>query len=115
MDLSEFVKLTLCQIVDGVQAAQEATKSKGANINPKNLVYQRDGQWNRDQGGAVTQVQFDVGLTASEGTGTAGGIGVFLGAVSLGSTGRSDRNSVAQTSVQFSVPIQLPPGDDASQ
>jgi hypothetical protein len=113
VDLSEFVKVTLCQIIDGVTAAQAVAKEKGGNINPTNVLYQRDGQWNRDQVGRVVDVQFDVALTSSDGTATSEGIGVFLGTINLGAKGSSEAKSVAQTSVKFMVPLMLPPGQDA--
>jgi hypothetical protein len=56
------------------------------------------------------QVEFDVGLTSTDKSGSSEGIGVFLGSISLGKKNNSDSESVAVTKVKFSVPIVLPAG-----
>lgn len=57
----------------------------------------------------ITQnVKFDVGITATEGSGTKGGIGVVTGVVALGSQGRSDKAVEGVDRIQFTVPILLP-------
>lgn len=53
-------------------------------------------------------VEFDVALTVTEGTGTKGGIGVFVGAINLGSAGESKNENVSISHVRFRVPLQLP-------
>lgn len=111
MDLSEFVKQTLLQILDGVHAAQQEAPSKGAEVNPhlsaSGEFMSRAGilHTGRD---AAHLVQFDVALTVNEGTGTKGGIGVFAGAINLGSAGESKTESSSVSRIQFSVPIKLP-------
>lgn len=60
----------------------------------------------------VAMVEFDIALSEAKGTDTKGGIGVFLGAVGLGSQGASHGESSSNSRVKFSVPIVLP-GDEA--
>ena len=78
MELKEFVKATLEQIVEGVASAQES--------------------------------MFDVGLTATDKRGSAEGIGVFLGSISLGKKNETGVEQVVITKVRFSVPLVLPLG-----
>ena len=59
------------------------------------------GKYSRD-------VDFDVALTVTEGTGTKGGIGIVAGAFALGSTGQSTAQNSSVSRVQFSVPIAFP-------
>jgi hypothetical protein len=56
----------------------------------------------------VDQVDFDVAVTAVEGKGTKGGIGVFVGAVGLGSLGESNVSSSTVSRIRFSVRVRLP-------
>ncbi len=111
MDLKEFVAQTLGQIVGGVKDAQAETLALGGEVNPHlNTTHAELGKqgflW---AGGRYAQVvQFDVALTVTEGTGTKGGIGVFAGAVTLGSSGQSKAENTSVSRVKFSVPLVLP-------
>ena len=111
MDLKEFVAQTLGQIIGGVKAAQAEATVLGGEVNPHlNTTHSELGKqgflW---AGGRYAQVvQFDVALTVIEGTGTKGGIGVFAGAINLGSSGESKAESTSVSRVKFSVPLVLP-------
>ena len=112
MELKTFVAETISQIVEGVAEAQERCKGRGALVNPRvagNYV-QRDELWAGDGSAPAQFVEFDVALTATEGTGTKGGIGVIVGAFTLGSSGQSQAERSASSRVKFSVPLVLPEG-----
>ncbi|OZY84390.1 hypothetical protein CBP51_14360 [Cellvibrio mixtus] len=112
MELQEFVSETLLQIISGVKNAQEKTNSFGGSVNPRitgSSEYAAQHGFLRTVGGGPAQiVQFDVALTVTEGTGTKGGIGVFAGAINLGSSGQSANENKSISRVKFSVPITLP-------
>lgn len=110
MELKEFVKATLEQIVEGVASAQESIHARGGVVNPANLSFQKDGSWNNYSHAMPQEVVFDVGLTATDKRGSAEGIGVFLGSISLGKKNETGVEQVAITKVRFSVPLVLPPG-----
>lgn len=111
MDLQTFVEETISQIASGVKNAQSKTNEHGARINPhlssdaelsaKNGILIASGE-------AAQLMQFDVALTVSEGSGTKGGIGVSVGAITLGSAGQSNNESSSMSRVKFVVPIVLP-------
>jgi hypothetical protein len=68
MDLKDFVSKTLCQIVEGVQAAQSQIEVKGAVINPALMgdfaqVAKHGGGLMTSAGGYAQVVEFDVALT----------------------------------------------------
>lgn len=112
MDLQDFVAQTLIQISSGVKQAQAEAMKVGAEVNPHLTggPTERASQgflW--ASGRAVSVVHFDVALTIVEGTGTKGGIGVFAGAVNLGSSGQSSSENRSVSHVKFSVPLGLPP------
>lgn len=112
MNLKDFVSETLLEIAGGVKNAQASQAESGAAINPgvygdtKDIVGQ--GLMKMSGGKTVTIVDFDVAVTAIEGQGTRGGIGVFAGAVGVGSQGASNKENSIASRIKFSVPIALP-------
>ncbi len=113
MDLQEFISQTLIQIVNGVTDAQNIESEKGAKISPSlsgSAEYAAEHGFLKSDAGPAQIVQFDVAITAKEGTGTKGGIGVVAGIVSLGSTGQSNTENSSVSRVKFSVPVTLPNG-----
>ena len=72
MELKEFVKITLEQIVEGAALAQERIKQHGGIVNPSNMSYQRDGSWNVYEHAMPQEVAFDVGLTSTDKSGQRG-------------------------------------------
>lgn len=111
MDLRDFVAETLTQITDGVRDAQTRAAEHGSRVNPQILggaaIAAQFGFLPAD-GGPAQIVQFDVALTVKEGTGTKGGIGISVGAVTLGSTGQSNAENSSVSRVKFCVPLGLP-------
>ncbi|MEJ1401963.1 MAG: hypothetical protein RPU41_14785 [Candidatus Sedimenticola sp. (ex Thyasira tokunagai)] len=111
MDLEEFVNQTIIQIVKGTANSQSEVKELGGEVNPD---LGASGDQLEKQGflysseGPVQVVHFDVALTVMEGTGTKGGIGVFAGAVNLGSSGQSNNETSSVSHVKFSIPLRLP-------
>ena len=111
MDLKDFVSQTLTQIVAGVKDSQQSVAECGASINPNLGGTQAEAAkhgflWS--DAGFAQVVSFDVALTVTEGTGTKGGIGVFAGAVTLGTSGQSSATNTSVSHVKFSVPLVLP-------
>ncbi len=112
MNLQDFVSETLVQIIKGITAAQEEIVDTTAKVSP---IVQETAAYKNYTGLVPVQgnppasmVAFDVALTATEGTGTKGGIGVMAGVLSLGSTGQSSNENTSVSRVQFSVPVILP-------
>lgn len=110
MELKDFIKETLEQIVEGVSSANNAVENHGGTINPEKSSFKRDGDWNIMNAGVPHNVDFDVGLTSIDKKGSAEGIGVFLGSVNLGKKNESDVEQTAVTKVKFSIPLVLPKG-----
>lgn len=109
MDLQEFVHQSLVQIIEGVSSAQEATKERGTIINPQTMA---GSELRRtSQGHPIVDVELDVAITATSGTETKGGIGVVVGALALGSHGKSDAQDSMVSRIRFTVPVALPKGD----
>jgi len=115
MELKEFVRETLEQIVEGAALAQESIRTHGGIVNPSNMDFFKDGSRSVYRHAMPQEVVFDVGLTTSDKSGSTEGIGVFLGSVSLGKKNDVNEESVAVTKVRFTVPLVLPPGEKLTQ
>jgi len=116
MELKDFVKETLIQIIKGVKDAQIEVQKAGGMVNPTLRVLADKGasaavlgQPSGEHGGNyVFLVDFDVAVIVEEGKETKGGIGVVTGIFSLGSQGKSDQIASNTSRIQFKVPILLP-------
>ena len=114
MELKIFITETLTQIIGGVKEAQSHAAKYGAEVNPP--VFSKPDKFDRLQhkdiwSSLIQEVNFDVAVTASEGTETKGGIGVFVGVIGLGSQGQSEKSNESVSRIKFSVPICLPPSE----
>ena len=111
MQLEEFLSETLQQLVRGITAAQSAVGALGAAVNPvmDPLHAAPIEGFIRTGGGLVIQVvKFDIAITATEATGTRGGVGVVTGMFNLGTSGTSNETNSAVSRLQFNVPVSLP-------
>ena len=97
-------------IVDGVAEAQELVKNKGAEINPRRVQYKENGQSTYFSSGKPQYVEFDVGVTSIQKSGSSEGIGVFLGSINLGKKNDDGLEHTAITRIKFSIPLVLPSG-----
>ena len=117
MDLRNFIKETLVQIARGIEDASQALESTTAIVNPRNVVGAHGTTDSRVYGyvaedksyrQAVQSINFDVAISVAQGTETKGGIGLVVGAVALGSQGKSDASNTSQSRIQFTIPMVLP-------
>ena len=113
MELKEFVSEALIQIVVGVQEAQGELLQSNAEISPR-YSNRQQGMLEKhkilfsSKGNIIQHVDFDVAVTASEGTGTKAGVGVIAGAFNLGTSGQSNQENQTVSRIKFSVPVTLP-------
>ena len=110
MELQEFIKTALVEIVAGVSEASKASKEHGGSVGSMMLFgYTKENKILTDQNGRpVSTVEFDIALAEGSSKDTKGGIGVYLGAVGLGSQGGSHGESSTHSRIKFSVPVILP-------
>lgn len=114
MQLQEFIRESLVQIVNGVRDAQatiSGSETSGA-ISPaiRNnwSAMEAKGVLLTESGVPVQTVEFDVSVTATEGTGTKAGIGIAVGILGLGAQGQSSQSNANTSRLKFSVPVSLP-------
>lgn len=115
MELETFVAETLKQIIDGVVKAQAHAKNKRAVINPASRMASGGGigksprkTWETDDPARRQDIEFDVAVTAGEGTEKKGGLGIVVGPLALGGRGQATANTQSVSRVKFTVPILLP-------
>jgi len=110
MNIQEFIRDAIVQIVSGVAEAREGVEAHGARAGSDPVYgHLKDNKVMTDSDGRqVTLVEFDVALTKADGTGTKGGIGVFLGGVGVGSQAAIHGEASSHSRIRFSVPVVLP-------
>lgn len=58
--------------------------------------------------GVIQHIEFDVAVSATQGTDTKAGLGVIAGAFNLGASGGSNQENQTASRIKFSVPVTLP-------
>lgn len=103
MELHEFVKETLVQIVRGITEAQqhEIIQSNNASVVPHGVS-------SSDLKLANREIQFDIVITTQTGSSAKGGVGIFVGGLGVGTQGKLDSNDSLENRVKFSVPVLFP-------
>ena len=99
MNLQDFIKTAISEIVAGVAEAGDLAQKHGGRAGAMELYgHVKDNKVMTDeQSRPITTVDFDIALTEGSSKDTKGGIGVYLGAVGLGSQGSSH----GETSTHF--------------
>lgn len=107
MELKEFIKTALIEIVEGVSEASQVAGKHGAAVGSTKLYgYLKEAKVVTDEEGTpVSQVDFDIALTEAKKSNTNGGIGVNLGGIKLGTDGASHAENESSSRIKFSVPI----------
>ena len=114
MELKQFVKESLLQIIQGVKEAQAESEGTGAHINPIGMSIMRNDLKGKRFGPkdlTITEtIEFDIAVMAMEGKEAKGGIGVVTGIFSLGGGGKTEVQTSNVSRLKFSVPVVLPSG-----
>lgn len=122
MNLQQFIKETIVQISHGIVDADKAVASTGAAVNPRDVAHNKSGEgpygyYAEDKKGqyrrSVQSIDFDVVVTVSKDTETKGGIGIHVGAIALGSSGKSGKEDSSESRIRFSIPLLIPNSKNA--
>ncbi len=115
MNLQDFIRETLVQVVNGVKDAQSQLADMEAAINPVGLagqVSQLEGRRYSRTGQVSETVEFDIAVTVTEGESTKKGVGAFVSVVGIGAQKQTEAQSSSVSRVKFNVQVLLPPGKD---
>ena len=108
MDLKEFTKQTLLQIVEGAHEANNALTSSSARVlieAPKHAnkyIYKSS-----DVALNVIDVDFDVAITATETEGNEGGGGLKVAGLSFGGNSENRVENQTISRVKYTIPLVL--------
>ena len=122
MDLKEFIKDTILQLVQGVIESQEKASKEGAIIMPPKIWTPDassfriafEGERGEEIAGRyVTFLQYDVGVQVTEETGSAAKVTVVAGLFGFGKVeggvqGKSSHEKETAHRLQFEIPVALP-------
>lgn len=107
MELKEFVKNTLIEIVEGVKNAKEECRKLGGEVTPSvtkaSLGTETGSSYRRTQ-----EVEFEVALSEIDKSGSKKGIGVALSVVRAGGSSDAEKEIQSLSKIKFSVTIVLP-------
>ena len=107
MDLKEFTKQTLIQIVEGVNDANVALQDSGAYITNESLSNSK-GPCLFYKKLNVIEVDFDVAITASESEGANGGAGLkVVGLFNAGGSVESKTENQTISRIKYTLPLVL--------
>ncbi len=98
MNVKEFVKESISQIIIGLDELQNDDKLKRAVVVP----YHSNRQ----------EVEFDIAVTAVEGKETGGKAGISVWSIGAGVSGKSESTNSTLSRIKFSVPMELPKGSE---
>lgn len=109
MNLDEFIKDVIVNIYNGISDAKNETSR---NVIPQGesadgMPNVKGGSRNSGYMTLVSNIEFEVSLTNGEKDGVAGGIGVLLGALSLGAKTNNETTQTSLSKIKFTIPIEL--------
>lgn len=110
MDLKEFTKQTLIQIVEGAEEANRSLMIKGSYIPYTNMRNTNNAYTVDDAGDhrLVINVDFDVAITASESEGANGGAGLkVVGLFNAGGSVESKTENQTISRIKYTLPLVL--------
>ena len=108
MDLRKFIAETLTQIIGGINDAQqnmlEFQKDENSDytapyVNPNPVS---------DHSKKLSDIEFDVAVTVSNGKSAEGGGGLSVMGVSIGGKGASEQTNSSVSRIKFSIPVSYP-------
>ena len=109
MELQEFIRSVLVQIVRGVEHAQLDLKDSQATINPEGISAQIALEQGK-QTPSFGSVEFEVAVEVKNQTEQSGGAGIQVAVFKMGVDGKKLEIESHVSKLRFGIPIHLPPG-----
>lgn len=110
MDLKEFTRQTLVQIVEGAAEANEALGKHNAFIPDTNMYNKNECYYAVDNDNIqrkVISVDFDVAITATESEGVNGGAGLKVAMLNIGGGAESKTENQTISRIKYTLPLVL--------
>ena len=114
MDIKDFIKESLLQIVDGITEANTALEAKGASI-PTTGVAGESVWWTLVKEGKnqhtrhALRVDFDLAVTVTQSDNLKAGGGISIASlVNAGTTCEISSQSESVSRIKYTIPLELP-------
>ena len=114
VNLQDFVRDSLVQVVAGVKEAATIASESGATVNPGVIARDQDvrAKIGRDWV-PVQSIEFDIAVVAAEGTADEGKVGFFVSVVGGTLASKAETSNQITSRLRFTVPVVLPLGSEA--
>ncbi|MDO3390616.1 hypothetical protein Q3C19_09025 [Bacteroides sp. ET489] len=115
MELKEFIKESLSQIIDAVKETQEKYKDTNVVICPDNIQEVKDGLYILDENeydnyssrSKVQNIDMDIAISVTEKEGNKSGLGIAK-IINAGISSENTQQNESISKIKFSIPIVLP-------
>ena len=110
MEIQDFIRSVLVQLVRGVETAQQELKDSKATINPLGIRAQLALEQNK-AAPDFTNVEFELAVEVKSSGEQAGGVGIQVAVFKMGAEGKKMEAESHVSRLRFSVPVHLPLGN----
>lgn len=115
MELKEFIKESLSQIIDAVKETQEKYKDTNVVICPDNIQEVKSGLYILDENeydnyssrSKVQNIDMDIAISVTEKEGNKSGLGIAK-IINAGISSENAQRNERISKIKFSIPIVLP-------
>lgn len=115
MELKEFIKESLSQIIDAVKETQEKYKDTNVVICPDNIQEVKSGLYILDENeydnyssrSKVQTIDMDIAISVTEKEGNKSGLGIAK-IINAGISSENAQRNESISKIKFSIPIVLP-------
>ncbi len=115
MELKEFIKESLSQIIDAVKETQEKYKDTNVVICPDNIQEVKNGLYILDENeydnyssrSKVQNIDMDIAISVTEKEGNKSGLGIAK-IINAGISSENAQQNESISKIKFSIPIVLP-------
>ena len=104
MNLDEFIKDSLLQVLKGIKDAQDISNEQGSGTGVINPKWGKDKDYHR----YISEVGFDIAISATKQADRGGQAGLKVVALDIRGEGKQTSQSSHVSRVSFKVPIALP-------
>lgn len=110
MELQEFIRSVLVQVVGGVENAQRDLKDSRATINPEGIAAQIALEQGKEAPN-FGSVEFEVAVEVENQSEQSDGVGIQVAVFKMGVDGKKLGIESHVGRSRFGIPVHLPPGD----
>lgn len=115
MELKEFIKESLSQIIDAVKETQEKYKDTNVVICPDNIQEVKSGLYIFDENeynnyssrSKVQNIDMDIAISVTEKEGNKSGLGIAK-IINAGISSENTQQNESISKIKFSIPVVLP-------